>query len=118
MKVWYLLIKPSGEPFGNLDKVTLSDDDDVANLKDKIKEKNPDLKHVAPRNLDVLRCNDKATATSLTLRQQVTKVISEQKAEGLDPRQSITDLQLSKDEILLVQVPTSDNGEFFSYVHR
>lgn len=61
MNIWYLLIKHSGEPFGNLGKVTSSGVDNIANLKKKIKEENLNtLLNVDASDLDVWRCNDEA----------------------------------------------------------
>ena len=105
-KVWCLTIDHENKPIGGLFKV--NGEGDIIDLKEKVKENRSTWKDVNANQLVVWRCKetqelDDADREQLELR--VRAVFFDNKVTKLGERQTIEELKLSDEEILLVQVP-------------
>jgi len=108
-EVWYLRIDHAKKPVGRLFKVFPGDD--VVDLKNKVKEQRSiDLAHVDAARLTVWRCTDMTTTFDNgdheMLGAQVSGVFYNTKVTRLSERWTIAGLKVSKEETLLVELPS------------
>ena len=110
-KLWCLAIKHDMTALGGLFEVEYDDNDSVATLKEKIKaKKSNDCKNVDADHLTVWRCKEPkllADANVDELEDILHKVdfSNRRKAVRLATAKMVTSLKLSKNEVLLVQMP-------------
>jgi hypothetical protein len=115
MEVYFLLIDHNKKPLGDIDGAQVPHDASVITLKDKIKERRPDIDHrtgrtVAAAELDVWRCKDRdmGKGSDEDLEENI-KGFEFSKTGGhvekVDPRIKVAGLNLAPIEVLVVQTP-------------
>ncbi|KZT00302.1 uncharacterized protein LAESUDRAFT_718226 [Laetiporus sulphureus 93-53] len=112
MNIWCLLIDHEKKLIGTPFEVTVSSVDTVDRLRKKVKEdRSVGTAGVDSASLIVWRCIDPTTTLDdedhETLEGQVSEAFFNQKVKRLGVRRTIADLKLSKDETLLVQMPSA-----------
>ncbi|KAH8990321.1 hypothetical protein EDB92DRAFT_1865839 [Lactarius akahatsu] len=110
MKIWLLLVDHNFQTIGDLFSVDCTGDDYIYNLTVKAKEERPRaLSHTSPFMLTVWRCMDPTTSFNLkdheVLACQISGVFSSNSVKMLGSRRTIAKLNISKNEILFVQLP-------------
>ncbi|KAF8331068.1 uncharacterized protein EI90DRAFT_3154725 [Cantharellus anzutake] len=110
MNVWCILIdhcnRPTGEPF----LVKVSSTDNVARLKEMVKDKGSFLlRTIDAYMLEVWKCTDSTVnfldASHEVLEERVSKAFHDARVENLSVRQVVADLIISDREALLVRSP-------------
>ena len=106
-KLWYLTIKYDMTLDGDPLKVDYDDNDDVTALKDKVKGKKPnDCKNVDADHLTVWQCKEPKLLTDIKAKKLENIDLSDRReAVQLASIKMVGSLELSKNEIILVQMP-------------
>ncbi|KAH9018442.1 hypothetical protein EDB84DRAFT_1566413 [Lactarius hengduanensis] len=107
MRLWLLLVDHTSRAFGGLFKVEIPSGNIYA-LKKKVKEEWGDrLSCIDAADLTVLRCTDPTITLGYGSREvrdlRVNNIFSSQKVKQLDEMQVIEELNVMKEEVLLVQ---------------
>ena len=106
-QVWYLTIKHNMTLNGELFLVDYDDNDSVATLKEKIKaKKSNDYKNVDADRLTVWRCKEPKLLADINAKKLENVDLSDcREAVQLASMETVGSLELSKNEIILVQIP-------------
>lgn len=121
-RLWLLVFNCDGLYSGGRFPVGASDDENVYDLKTKVKDTiGGRLSHIAAEELNIWRCKDRETffdGDNKVLFRQILNVFSpEEKVEVLSASQTLADLHILEEETLLVESPgTSDISVAFGYI--
>ncbi len=111
-KIWCILVDHEFQNQGRSFSVRTSSEDDIDDLKDKVKVKlHPRLTHVSSMDLTVWKTKGEMIINEAEVKERLVEILgnidvdNEDTIEMLRPGEQVADLGLTDDQVLLVQLP-------------